>query len=114
MLERDRDREREGNEEREQLLRGVTTGCFFLCCGALFLHLTLRCDGDDDDDGDSDVFIAKNICAARRALSRALQGTSSSMNVEKNNSEQRKLRTLYKPTERGRTTLYRDRDHKRD
>lgn len=36
--------------------------CFFLCCGALFLHLTLRCDGDD---GDGDVFIAKNICAAR-------------------------------------------------
>lgn len=54
---------RKRQREREQLLWGVRRACFFLCCGALFLHLTLRCDGDDD--GDSDVFIAKNICAAR-------------------------------------------------
>lgn len=50
---------RERQRERGQLLWGVRSACFFLCCGALFLHLTLR----SDDDGD--VFIAKNICAAR-------------------------------------------------
>lgn len=62
---------------REQLLWGVS-GCFhfFLCCGALFLHLTLRCDGDGDGDSDSvndDVFIAKKYLCTSKALRRALQ-----------------------------------------
>lgn len=74
--------------------------CFFLCCGALFLHLTLRCD----DDGDSDVFIAKNICAARHeepwvVHSKALQVQwTSKKTIQSNGSPY----TLCKPTARER------------